>query len=534
MTQSQAMTIDDAIAKAKKAVKQKRFAEAIAMYRLVLKHQPNHAVAKKALRKLEKSGVPLSDEPPQSDLEKLVMLLNDGHYDELLSVSQTMLQRFPRSVLLNNMRGVALQRCGRFLDSVKVFDEVIKRKPNFADAHLNRGIALREIGKLEETLKAYEKAVALNPSNAVALYNLANTYKDFGDFYKAIKAYEAVISLSPDFAQAHRSLASLKRYQPDDPHIQQMLNSWKSASGLQKAELGFALASVNEQLGDNASSFEYLEEANGLCKAALNYQIDSDINLFEAIKQTQIDSLVPDELGELKHRPILIVGMMRSGTSLVEQILASHSDVHGAGELESLNRLLMPQFEQKGSQQAGSQASLLKLRSEYNQDLVSLGAKASVITDKMPINFRWLGFFLEAFPEAKVVHIKRQPEATCWSIYKHFFPDAGNGYAFDLQDLAHYYKLYEDLMAHWAQLYGERILHISYESLTENQEVETRKILDYCQLEWQTECLSFHETKRSVTSISATQVRKAMYQGSSEAWQKYEPYLQDLITILNK
>ncbi|HSN72560.1 MAG TPA: sulfotransferase, partial [Steroidobacteraceae bacterium] len=155
-----------------------------------------------------------------------------------------------------------------------------------------------------------------------------------------------------------------------------------------------------------------------------------------------------------------------------------------------------------------------------------------IITDKMPLNFRWIGMILSAFPEAKIIHTKRDPMATCWSIYKRYFFFRGNGYAYDLGDVAEYYRLYADLMAFWHQKYPNAIYDVCYERLTENQEEETRKLLEFCDLEWQEECLNFHKTKRLVKTISATQVRREMYRGSSEAWRKFERHLQPLAKAL--
>jgi hypothetical protein len=160
--------------------------------------------------------------------------------------------------------------------------------------------------------------------------------------------------------------------------------------------------------------------------------------------------------------------------------------------------------------------------------LEALEVDERIITDKMPLNFRWIGIILSAFPGAKIIHLKRDPMATCWSIYKRYFFVRGNGYAYDLGDLGEYYRLYADLMAFWHEKYPNVIYDVCYERLTENQEEETRRLLEFCNLEWQEECLNFHKTKRLVKTISATQVRREMYRGSSEAWRKFERHLQPL------
>ena len=157
-----------------------------------------------------------------------------------------------------------------------------------------------------------------------------------------------------------------------------------------------------------------------------------------------------------------------------------------------------------------------------------------IITDKSPLNFEYIGFIFSAFPEAKIVHLRRDPRAVCWSIYKHYFSDRGNGWAYNLDDLVSFYDLYSDLMVFWHELFPNKIYDICYEDLTNNQFEETQKLLDYCDLEWDENCLNFHKNKRAVETASATQVRKKIYQGSSDAWKKYKQYLSPLIKGLDK
>jgi len=156
-----------------------------------------------------------------------------------------------------------------------------------------------------------------------------------------------------------------------------------------------------------------------------------------------------------------------------------------------------------------------------------------VITDKLPLNFQYIGFILSAFPEAKIVHLKRDARATCWSIYRHHFRNKGNGYSYNLDDLAGFYGLYVELMDYWHNLYPDKIYDICYEDLTTDQEEETRKLLKYCELDWDENCLDFHKNQRAVKTASSLQVRQKIYQGSSEAWKKHESYLQPLVKALS-
>ena len=178
-----------------------------------------------------------------------------------------------------------------------------------------------------------------------------------------------------------------------------------------------------------------------------------------------------------------------------------------------------------------SNEELLLIRNNYLQYISSLKINNNIFIDKMPLNFRHIGFILAAFPEAKIIHMKRDSMATCWSIYKYYFN--GNLYSYNQKDLGNYYKLYEDLMRYWDKKFPTKIYNISYEDLTLNQEQQTRKLVDYCGLDWDENCLNFYKNKGAVKTTSALQVRQKMYQGSSEVWKKYENHLEELITVLD-
>ena len=196
--------------------------------------------------------------------------------------------------------------------------------------------------------------------------------------------------------------------------------------------------------------------------------------------------------------------------------------------LSGLISEILKKFSSNNSYELNTKSSL-SIRHKYLSELSNLNVSENIITDKWPLNFQYVGFILEAFPEAKIIHLKRDARATCWSIYKYYFDSKGNGYSFDQEDLAKYYGLYSEIMAFWHELFPNKIYDISYEDLTTNQEEETRKLLEYCDLDWDENCLNFHKNERAVKTASALQVREKMYQGSSDAWKKYEAYLQPLI-----
>ena len=545
MSPAKQLTIDEALSKAKKAVKLRQHALAAELYGAVLRKQPNHPVAKKALRKLERqlqrgsSASVVTTEPDPERTEELVALVRLGHMEQVELTSRELLRHYPRSVLLLNFLGIALQRQGKLSQAVEVLDKAIELKSDVVDSHSNRGIALKELGRAEGALASYDRAIELQPDFPEAHFNRGNVLLGLGRFDEAAESYEQAIAIRQDFSEAHRSLSTLKHYTPDDAQVDLMERLFAAAntSDADRMELGFALAKAHEDLGDIDTSFDFLTEGNDLRKQVQHYDIEDDRKLFAEIKSlfsAAGPSPVAAQQSTSPIRPVFIVGMLRSGTSLVEQILASHSQVHGAGELDAMTRLASPLLSDLIEQQDSMQLRGLpdadsdELRNAYLDTLGELGVTERIITDKMPLNFRWIGFILSALPDAKIIHLNRDPMATCWSVYKHYFPDPCL-FAYDLEDLAKFYRLYVDLMAFWRERYRDSIYDLDYERLTENQESETRELLAFCDLGWEDRCIDFHETARQVRTMSAAQVRKQLYKGSSEAWKKFEHRLQPLI-----
>ena len=351
------------------------------------------------------------------------------------------------------------------------------------------------------------------------------------------------IQLKPGNAEAHYHLSSLKKYEQDDPQIELMETLFIGSEPTEKdrMHLCFALAKAYGGLGEYNKSFSYYEEGNSLRNKQLNYDIGKDKRIISRIREifsAEIPALDVTPDGDTSKRTLFIVGMPRSGTSLVEQILASHTQVYGAGELDTMRKLVLPilsnlpdnNFHQQKSEIFLSEINTV--RKEYLDALAALNVPEKIITDKMPLNFLYIGFILSAFPEAKIIHISRDPRATCWSIYNHYFSNRGNGYAYDMGNLAEFYNLYIEIMVFWRKRFPDKIYDISYENLTENQHDETHRLLEFCNLEWEENCLDFHNTKRAVITASSAQVRKKMYRGSSEAWRKYGGHLKTLLNDL--
>jgi tetratricopeptide (TPR) repeat protein len=455
----------------------------------------------------------------------------------------------------HNNLGVALQRLGQQDKAIKCYKKAIAIKPDYAEALTNLGIAYRKLGQLDKAVKCYKKVFAIKPDYADAYYNLGIACQQLGQLDKAAKHYEKALTIKPDYAHAYYHLSYLKDYTANDPQITKM-KSLLSDSKLPQSDrinLCFALAKVYENLDNQDELFKYLHEANSLNKQELNYSFDKQQKFIEIIKEIfnknppNIEHSLSFEPSTFK--PIFIVGMPRSGSTLVEQIMSSHHEVHGAGELDDLRKILgapvsdnLTQGSDIISTSIGDkkinlsnkydlpEKAFLSIREQYLDVLSNFNVPESVITDKQLLNFRFIGFILTAFPEAKIIHLKRDARATCWSIYKtNFSNDFGNNF----EDLAGFYGLYADLMDFWHQLFPGKIYDMCYEDLTTDQEEETRKLLQYCELDWDENCLSFHKNKRAIETASSIQVREKMYQGSSEAWKKHETYLKPLVKALN-
>ena len=431
-------------------------------------------------------------------------------------------------------KGNVLKDQDRPEEAIEAYKDALSRKPNYAKAYNNMGNALKDQGKLEEAIEAYKKAISINPNNAEAFKNMGVVLKDQGNLKETLKAYSKAISIKPDYAEAHRNLSSIKKYTVEDKQFLQVEELYKREDLREDARcsLSFALAKMYEDIGKLDQSFSYLSEGNALRKKLLKYSINQDIELFTKLKKTQPHFLKNSKKikeSSMGPTPIFILGMPRSGTTLIEQIISSHSEVVGAGELKYVsqfgkNLAVDPTFINTGA--------ISEFRDKYLSELSKVSYGQHFVTDKTPHNFLFIALICAAFPEAQIVHVQRNAAAICWSNYRQYFTAEGLGYCYDLRDVVSYYSLYIDLMEFWQTEYRDRIYNLNYEKLTTNQESETRKLIDLLGVDWEDACLSPHKNKRSVKTASNQQVRKKVYQGSSEAWRKYEPYLNGAFNSL--
>ena len=290
-----------------------------------------------------------------------------------------------------------------------------------------------------------------------------------------------------------------------------------------------------EDIKDFDESFKYYRLANELCFSDINYSINEEKKFFENLKKPK-----PLENFDLNinKMPIFVLGMPRSGTTLVEQILSSHRLVHGCGELEILNNFVKNELSIFSINANSAIKSFTKkkvkiLEKCYKKEIEQLSFSEDIFIDKMPNNFKWINLIVSTLPKAKIIHLKRDPRDTCFSIYKNYFADTfHHGYSFDLKTLALYYNFYADLMDHWEKLFPNKIYSCSYEKLIENPKNEMQKLIDWCQLSWDDNLMKFNENKRSVLTASNIQVRQKIYKSSIGSWSNYQKHLKPLLDNL--
>ena len=453
-------------------------------------------------------------------------LKNLGLPEKAILSYQAALSIKPDYVEIYNNMGNVHKDLGETEKALELYEKALCTDPNYYEAHFNKGTALKNLGLPEKAILSYQKALFCH-ENADVHHNMGNALKDLGRVKEAISSYERAINLKPNYSHAHRSLTNLKKYSSFNAHFRQVkkLHNQKDSSDEDKCNLGYALAKIYEDMGKIKLAFEHFAAANSLRKRTLKYSVHKDQQLFKKIKSVQPrlkKYSIRGKAMSIEFLPVFIVGMPRSGTTLVEQIISSHSRVTGAGELN-----YVPKYGHRLAtiQEEVTKKNIAEFRDKYLSELVNRAANKRVVTDKMPQNFLYLPLICSAFEEAKIIHVHRNAKATCWSNFKHYFANENLGFSYDLKDLVLYYQMYFDLMQFWQSEYGHRIYSLDYERLTQDQEQETKKLIKYLGLTWENRCLSPQENKRSVMTASQQQVRKRVYKGSSKAWEKYKSYL---------
>jgi len=409
------------------------------------------------------------------------------------------------------------------------------------------GCIYSQAGLHEEAVKQFLRAVELSPNCAEFQYNLAVSSRFLGNFDLAEEAYEKAIALDPYFYKAHWSLAHLRNQSKSKNHLPRLegLLSGLPDSGDADAEvfLRCGLAKEYEDLKEYESAFRHLSAGKLIARQKMDYSVDEDRELFETVERSFTVNRIGGQLpGYSTAEPIFIVGMPRTGTTLVERVLTNHSSVFSAGELSVFGQQLR---ELSGSQSL-SVLDKTTLHAGMNVDPCNLGeaylrhtrpytGHTERFVDKMPLNFLYIGFIHRSLPNARIICVRRNPMDTCLSNFRALFSREKATYyrySYDLLETGRYYLMFDRLMRHWGDVLPGKVLQVNYEDVVANQEAESRRLIEFCGLDWEDACLRFEKNTAPVTTASSAQVRQPIYKNAVERWKHYEQQLQPLKELL--
>lgn len=535
-----------------------RLKESFNAYRKALNLAPNHPMLvsnignvlmaqgeyEKALNWLNKSV--------ELDPDNAATHCNLGNTFRSLGESRKAVAAYKHAIELNprqsnyclNLGGVLIE-LEELDEAVECFNQVLKLNPEDQKAYMGLGKARNAQGNLDQAVASYQKAISIDPANAKCYSELGGAYGDHGETDKAISALQKALEIDPKLISVYPELTRNKKFIEPDADVKAMesLFSMKEITDTKKSDLAFSLGKAYEDLGEFDKSMEFVIRAARLKRNSFDYSIEKSSKKFDRIKQVFSADFFSEyaDVGDPDRTPIFVLGMPRSGTSLVEQILASHPAVFGAGELNNITTVY--QSLDKSIDDPKSNAFPEALIGLGPDDFASLGkqyvtsireysAQAAFIVDKMPHNFLHIGFIRAILPNARIIHCTREPLDNCLSLFKTGF-HKGQLYSYDQCELGQYYKLYLELMDYWKTTLPGFIHDLNYEELVNHQEEQTKRLLQYCELPWDDACMNFHKTRRKIKTASNAQVIRPIYQDSVKLWTRYENYLKPLISSLN-
>jgi tetratricopeptide (TPR) repeat protein len=502
----------------------KRPEAALASYDRALALKPNYAEA------LNNRGNALRD------LERAEDAL--ASYDRALALE-------PDYAEAHNNRSGALRDLGRSEEALASCDRALALAPGLAEAHNNRGAALLDLNRHAEALTSCERALALKPDYLLAFDNKGMTLIELGRFDEAAIAIKAAIRLAPKRIRSYYGLAGAMRLPPDDPHLRAMEDLARDMPSLEANDqiyLNFALAKAYADTKNHEGSFRHLLDGNALKRKQIAYDEAAALAVFERTRAAFTAELMRGgkELGEPSSVPVFIVGMPRSGTTLVEQILASHPRVFGAGEINDLAKTAIglggavtEVLRAPDAISTMPAEQFRRLGASYVDRIRAMAPSAERVVNKTTENFRFVGLISLALPNARIIHTRRDSIDTCLSCFSHLF--LGNfPYTYELGELGRYYRGYDALMTHWQSVLPPNVmLEVQYEEVVADLEGAARRILAHCGLEWDARCLDYHRTERRVRTASAAQVRQPIYKNAIGRWRIYEKFLGPLLAELD-
>ena len=553
------MTPKQALTQAKAAVKSGDLAKAQALYAQILQRAPKHSEALKGKRKLRRQMNAPKQPLTRAELARLQDLIAQGDFTQAKQQLVNLTRRAPMLPYLHFQRGMIEALTDRPEAAIECFERALEIDPNYVDARINLAVALGDLGRTGAAIAACEtclkaddknpfvwlaygdfllqegrgqdaenatqKALDLDPGSAQAWLRRGHVLTSRGQKDAALECFQNAIDRDSGLIAAHVELVRQlggKTLAGQAAQLQGFLAD-NSLGPLARAPIHFALADMFQAQGEVAAASQHYARGNLLRKQLNPYDHTQEERQFEALKRVfsngKMAGITPP--ARAQPRPVFIVGMNRSGTSLVEQILAGHSQVFGAGELDLIDRFAAPFA---GRLDRATAAELEAFRDSYLADLASRGDRP-VITDKMPINYRWIGLICHLFPDAQIICLDRAARDVCFSNYTASFGSSGHAYCYDMIDLARNFALHRRVMAFWQEHFAPAIRTLRYEALVENAEAEARALLAWLGLEWQPQVMEFHKLERSVRTLSQGQVHRGIYKTSLQRWRPYADHL---------
>ena len=528
--------------------------DAAAAYRAAIAADPDFAEANYGLGKLlargdakqEAVGHFLSalDVDPdyiEARLALATTLLRLERDDEAMAAFRTVLTAEPENPEAHNGIGTLLDRKRRHAEAIEHYRLALSEKPDHFDAMGGMANALKNLGQHTQALGIARKMVALRPDHALAASLLGSILAEMGAIQEGQAEFERALRLDPRKPEFSYYLAQVTKVKPGDAILSALETTLPRAAALpphEQCQLHFALGKAYDDIGERAKGFTHLLQGNAIKRSSIRYEEAIALGAMDRIASVFTADLLAARagLGDPSTVPVFIVGMPRSGTTLVEQILASHSAVFGAGERQEIpNAVARLDVERIGAARFPEVVWTMtgddfrRIGAEYLDLLRPLAPEAARIVDKMPGNFLFVGLIHLILPNARIIHTVRDPVDTCLSCFSKLF--AGEqAFSYDLAELGRYHRAYRGLMAHWrAALPAGVMLEVEYEALVEDFEPHARRIVAHCGLEWEPACLEFYKTSRAVHTASLTQVRQPIYRSSIGRWRPDAALLRPLL-----
>jgi len=427
----------------------------------------------------------------------------------------------------------------------EIYEKILKKEPNNIKCLNNFANLKKKLRDFNLAKKLLLRAVEAENKNIDILYNLAECYQSLGQLDQAKDYAYKILNLQPAHSATHRFISGIINHNSDKSHLPiiskiEKSENFKNYSSNDKIDIYFSLGKAYEDMKDYEKSFNYIEKGNLIKNKVINYNISNHekltqniIKLFEDFDFEKIKKKTPQK------QIIFICGMPRSGSTLVEQLIAAHEEVSGAGELAYVRDVVAKNFleelkfnKQKLTEEASFERNIIA--EQYIELLKHHKFETDIVTDKAPQNFLWLGFIKIFFPNSKIIHCYRNSKDNCLSVFKNYFPSNDMLWTFDQSNIANYYNLYSSLMNFWKTKFKDSIFDVNYEHIVESPENELKKIFSFCNLTWDPNCLNFYQSKKTpISTVSVNQASKPIYKSSVNSNEAFSKYLTEMFQILD-